>query len=258
MLIFNQSWKILLQSILLCCININSDQLPWLFNFKWIVTKIINLIYKLLADKLWKSGNYIIRYACFVGRDNLSAFSHAQPTSLTKWYAILHITGRVNRFPMEGESFDDIIQRMRYVSMKLGRSLTDQWYEGQACKLWWIRRPTVFNQYIDNDAGGGGICAGFNNCTFFQIVPIWMALFSSRKKMKIKRAIYMGIDQLQKGDVYVAKYVKVYLTRHTWWYLGTTIWTKTGTVQLSGTLRDLYGNLELIQMEFNDTISAAG
>jgi regulator of RNase E activity RraA len=54
-----------------------------------------------------------------------------------------------------------------------------------------------------------------------------------------------GIDQLQKGDVYVADVCEAILdASHVGDNLGTTIWTKTGNgAVIRGTLRDLYGNL---------------
>ena len=54
-----------------------------------------------------------------------------------------------------------------------------------------------------------------------------------------------GVDQLQKGDVYVANVCEAILdASHVGDNLGTTIWTKTGNgAVIRGTLRDLYGNL---------------
>jgi regulator of RNase E activity RraA len=61
-----------------------------------------------------------------------------------------------------------------------------------------------------------------------------------------------GIDQLQKGDVYVANVCEGILdASHVGDNLGTTIWTKTGNgAVIRGTLRDLYGNLA-VNKEWN-------
>jgi 4-hydroxy-4-methyl-2-oxoglutarate aldolase len=181
----------------------------------------------------------------------------AQPTSLTK-DEMLYYTSlwKGDRFP-DGRPkvSDDIIRRMRYVSV------TEAWQtlnglsdiEGQgAISFGEFRRPTYSNQYY------GGfkmmreeiiICGRASTIQFLPYRPDLNGLIQQQgnKDGRARGQYTWGIDQLQKGDVYVANVCEGILdASHVGDNLGTTIWTKTGNgAVIRGTLRDLYGNLNV-------------
>jgi regulator of RNase E activity RraA len=179
----------------------------------------------------------------------------AQPTSLTK-DEMLYYTSiwKGERFP-DGRPkvSDDLINRMRYVSV------TEAWQtlnglsdtEGQGpTSFGEFRRPTYSNQYY------GGfkmmreeivICGRASTIHFLPYRPDLNGLVQQQgtKDGRGRGQYTWGVDQLQKGDVYVANVCEAILdASHVGDNLGTTIWTKTGNgAVIRGTLRDLYGNL---------------
>jgi regulator of RNase E activity RraA len=182
----------------------------------------------------------------------------AQPTSLTK-DEMLYYTSlwKGERFP-DGRPkvSDDIVQRMRYVSV------TEAWQtlngssdpvEGQGpTSFGEFRRATYTNQYY------GGfkmmrenivICGRASTIHFLPYRPDLNDLIQQQgtKDGRGRGQYTWGIDQLQKGDVYVADVCEAMLdASHVGDNLGTTIWTKTGNgAVIRGTLRDLYGNLDV-------------
>lgn len=179
----------------------------------------------------------------------------AQPTSLTK-DEMLYYTSlwKGERFP-DGRPkvSDDIIQRMRYVSVteawQILNGLSDT--EGQGpTSFGEFRRPTYSNQYY------GGfkmmreeivICGRASTIHFLPYRPDLNGLVQQQgaKDGRGRGQYTWGVDQLQNGDVYVANVCEGILdASHVGDNLGTTIWTKTGNgAVIRGTLRDLYGNL---------------
>ena len=179
----------------------------------------------------------------------------SQPTSLTK-DEMLYYTSlwKGDRFP-DGRPkvADDIIQRMKYVSVTEAwqtlNGLSDS--EGQGpVSFGEFRRPTYSNQYFgefkmmrENIV----ICGRASTIHFLPYRPDLNGLIQQQgtKDGRGRGQYTWGVDQLQKGDVYVANVCEAILdASHVGDNLGTTIWTKTGNgAVIRGTLRDLYGNL---------------
>ena len=180
----------------------------------------------------------------------------AQPTSLTK-DGMLYYTSlwKGERFP-DGRPkvSDDIVRRMKYVTV------TEAWQtlngasdaiEGQGpTSFGEFRRATYSNQYFggfvmmrDNIT----ICGRASTIHFLPYRPDLNGLVQQQgtKDGRGRGQYTWGIDQLQKGDVYVADVCEGILdASHVGDNLGTTIWSKTGNgAVIRGTLRDLYGNL---------------
>lgn len=180
----------------------------------------------------------------------------AQPLSLTK-DEMLQYTAlwKGERFP-DGRPkvSDDIIARMKYVSV------TEAWQElngmsdneGQGGFGGFGFRATYVNQYY------GGfkemreniiVCGRASTIHFMPYRPDVNNLIQEQgtKDGRNRGQYTWGIDQLQKGDVYVADVCEGILdASHVGDNLGTTIWTKTGNgAVIRGTLRDLYGNLNV-------------
>jgi len=201
--------------------------------------------------------SYVLCLSLLAGIISHSSVS-AQPTSLTK-DEMLYYTS-----VWKGERFtdgrpkvsDDLVQRMRYVSV------TEAWQtlngssdpvEGQGpTSFGEFRRPTYSNQYY------GGfkmmreeivICGRASTIHFLPYRPDLNGLIQQQgsKDGRGRGQYTWGIDQLQKGDVYVADVCEAMLdASHVGDNLGTTIWTKTGNgAVIKGTLRDLYGNLDV-------------
>jgi regulator of RNase E activity RraA len=179
---------------------------------------------------------------------------NAQPTSLTK-DEMLYYTSlwKGERFPDERPKVsDDLIQRMKYVSVteawQILNGLSDT--EGQgSISFGESRNPTYSNQYF------GGlkmmrenvvICGRASTIHFLPYRPDLNSLVQQQgdKDGRGRGQYTWGVDQLQKGDVYVANVCEGVLdASHVGDNLGTTIWTKTGNgAVIRGTLRDLYGN----------------
>jgi regulator of RNase E activity RraA len=186
----------------------------------------------------------------------LSSPAAAQPTSLTK-DEMLYYTSlwKGERFPDGRPKVpDDIIRRMKYVSVTEAWQIlngTSDPVEGQGpVSFGEFRRPTYANQYF------GGfkmmreeivICGRASTIHFLPYRPDLNGLIQQQgtKDGRGRGQYTWGIDQLQKGDVYVADVCEGILdASHVGDNLGTTIWSKTGNgAVIRGTLRDLYGNL---------------
>ena len=186
-----------------------------------------------------------------------SSAASAQPTSLTK-DEMLYYTSlwKGERFP-DGRPrvSDDIIQRMRYVSVteawQILNGLSDTERQG-SISFGEFRRPTYSNQYYgefkmlrDNII----ICGRASTIHFLPYRPDLNGLIQQQgnKDGRGRGQYTWGVDQLQKGDVYVSNVCEGILdASHVGDNLGTTIWTKTGNgAVIRGTLRDLYGNLNV-------------
>lgn len=199
---------------------------------------------------------YFVLYLAMLSGIILCSSVIAQPSSLTK-DEMLYYTSlwQGDRFP-DGRPkvSDEIILRMRYVSV------TEAWQilngasdpvEGQGpVSFGEFRRPTYSNQYT------GGfkmmrediiICGRASTIHFLPYRPDLNGLIQQQgqKDGRGRGQYTWGVDQLQKGDVYVANVCEGILdASHVGDNLGTTIWAKTGNgAVIRGTLRDLYGNL---------------
>jgi len=179
--------------------------------------------------------------------------ANAQPSSLTKDQMLYYTSlWKGDRFP-DGRPkvSDDIIRRMKYVSVteawQILNGLSDTEGQGPAGLG---MRSTYSNQYY------GGfkmmrenivICGRASTIHFLPFRPDVNGLIQQQgnKDGRSRGQYTWGIDQLQKGDVYVADVCEGILdASHVGDNLGTTIWTKTGNgAVIRGTLRDLYGNL---------------
>lgn len=197
---------------------------------------------------------YSLIMALFLGAFFFSLIN-AQPTSLTK-DEMLYYTSlwKGERFP-DGRPkvSDDLIQRMRYVSVTEAWQILDGTSdtEGQgSISFGESRNPTYSNQYF------GGlkmmrenvvICGRASTIHFLPYRPDLNGLVQQQgnKDGRGRGQYTWGVDQLQKGDVYVANVCEGILdASHVGDNLGTTIWTKTGNgAVIRGTLRDLYGNI---------------
>jgi 4-hydroxy-4-methyl-2-oxoglutarate aldolase len=179
----------------------------------------------------------------------------SQPTSLAK-DEMLYYTSiwKGERFPDGRPKVpDDIIQRMKYVSVTEAwqtlNGLSDS--EGQGpVSFGEFRMPTYSNQYFgelkmmrENIV----ICGRASTIHFLPYRPDLNGLIQQQgtRDGRGRGQYTWGVDQLQKGDVYVANVCEAILdASHVGDNLGTTIWTKTGNgAVIRGTLRDLYGNL---------------
>jgi len=204
--------------------------------------------------KIRKSGSIICFFLLAGFTMNLSL--KAQPGSLTR-EEMLQYTAlwKGERFP-DGRPkvSDDIIQRMRYVSVteawQILNGATDSEGQQQGPGGFGGFRATYSNQYY------GGfkmmrenivICGRASTIYFMPFRPDLNDLVQQQgnKDGRSRGQYTWGIDQLQKGDVYVANVCEGILdASHVGDNLGTTIWTKTGNgAVIRGTLRDLYGNL---------------
>jgi regulator of RNase E activity RraA len=179
----------------------------------------------------------------------------AQPTSLTK-DEMLYYTSlwKGERFPDGRPKVSgDIIKRMKYVSVTEAWQILNGATDGEGQQgpggLGGFR-ATYANQYY------GGfkmmrenlvICGRASTIYFMPFRPDLNDLVQQQgnKDGRSRGQYTWGIDQLQKGDVYVANVCEGILdASHVGDNLGTTIWTKTGNgAVIRGTLRDLYGNL---------------
>jgi 4-hydroxy-4-methyl-2-oxoglutarate aldolase len=184
-----------------------------------------------------------------------SSVVYSQPTSLTKdemqYYTSLW---KGDRFPDGRPKVpDDIILRMKYVSVTEAwqtlNGLSDTEGQGQA-SFGEFRRPTYSNQYygeLKMMREEIVICGRASTIHFLPYRPDLNGLIQQQgtKDGRGRGQYTWGIDQLQKGDVYVANVCEAILdASHVGDNLGTTIWTKTGNgAVIRGTLRDLYGNL---------------
>lgn len=181
----------------------------------------------------------------------------AQPTSLTK-EEMLYYTSlwQGDRFPDGRPKVpDDIIERMKFVSVTEAwqnlNSMRDEANQG-AASFGEIRTPAYTNQYVGNWKQlreGVVICGRASTMHFLPYRPDLNGLIQQQgtKDGRSRGQYVWGIDQLQKGDVYVANVCEGILdASHVGDNLGTTIWTKTGNgAIIRGTLRDMFGNLEI-------------
>lgn len=186
-----------------------------------------------------------------------SSSVYGQPTSLTKdemtYYTSLW---QGERFP-DGRPkvSDDIIQRMRYVSVteawQFLNGMSDQQGQG-SLSFGEVRRSTYQNHYygeFKQMREGVVICGRASTIHFMPYRPDLNGLIQQQgtKDGRGRGQYTWGIDQLQTGDVYVANVCEGILdASHVGDNLGTTIWTKTGNgAVIRGTLRDLYGNMRV-------------
>jgi regulator of RNase E activity RraA len=181
----------------------------------------------------------------------------AQPTSLTK-EEMLYYTSmwQGERFP-DGRPkvSDDIIQRMRYVSVTEAwqnlNSMRDEENQGPT-SFGEFRMPAYTNQYVGDWKQlreGVIVCGRASTMHFLPYRPDLNGLIQQQgmKDGRSRGQYTWGIDQLQEGDVYVANVCEAILdASHVGDNLGTTIWTKTGNgAVISGTVRDMFGNLAI-------------
>jgi 4-hydroxy-4-methyl-2-oxoglutarate aldolase len=181
----------------------------------------------------------------------------AQPSSLTKEEMLLYTpmwTGE--RFPDNRPKVsDDIISRMKYVS------ITEAWGTLSASNDDTTRRAPMamgrpggnysfqyyggFKQLYDDVT----ICGRVSTIQYMPYRPdVANALAKQGAKDGRARAfITWGIDQLVKGDVYVANVCEGYLDASSVGdNMSTTIFTKTGNgAIIRGTVRDVEGNMRI-------------
>ncbi|MBN2863553.1 MAG: hypothetical protein JXN62_10350 [Bacteroidales bacterium] len=182
---------------------------------------------------------------------------NAQPTSLTK-EEMLYYTSmwKGERFP-DGRPkvSDDIIQRMRYVSVTEAwqnmNSMRDEANQGPV-SFGETRMSAYTNQYVGNWKQlreGVIVCGRASTMHFLPYRPDLNGLIQQQgmKDGRSRGQYTWGIDQLQEGDVYVANVCEAILdASHVGDNLGTTIWTKTGNgAVIRGTVRDMFGNLDI-------------
>ncbi len=180
----------------------------------------------------------------------------AQPLSLTKEEMVMYTPlWKGERFP-DGRPkvSDDIIARMKYVTITEAwgslQGMTDT--EAAAGGGTGFRRATYTNQYY------GGFKQMFNDVTicgraatiqFMPFRPDVNQVINEQGKLNGKTAAQFtwGIDQLNKGDVYVANVCEGFLdASHVGDNMGTTIWTRSGNgAIIRGTVRDTEGNMSM-------------
>jgi 4-hydroxy-4-methyl-2-oxoglutarate aldolase len=200
-----------------------------------------------------KLNNFCL-LACFLAGSLLSSSISAQPYSLTREEMIMYTPmWKGERFP-DGRPkvSDNIIERMKHVSITEAwgslRGMTDS----QAALGTGSSGSGYTNQYyggfkrLHDDIT---ICGRAATIQFMPFRPD-VANVLREQGEKDGRARAHGtwlIDQLQKGDVYVANVCEGILdASHVGDNLGTTIWTRTGNgAIIRGTLRDTEGNMKL-------------
>lgn len=176
----------------------------------------------------------------------------AQPYSLTKEQMVTYT-------PLwKGERFsdgrpkvsDDIVQRMRYVSITEAWGSLRGMSDTEAAQSGGARANT--NTYSNQYYGGlkrlhddVTICGRASTIQFMPFRPdVNSAILEEAKKKGMNnRQITWGVDYLQKGDVYVANVCEGILdASHVGDNLGTTIWTRSGNgAIILGTVRDVAG-----------------
>lgn len=178
----------------------------------------------------------------------------AQPLSLTKEEMIRYTPlWKGERFP-DGRPrvSDDIVQRMRYVTITEAWGALQGMTDTEAAASGGFRRNTYTNQYY------GGFKRMFDDVTicgraatiqFMPYRPDVNNVINEEGKANGKTAAQFtwGIDQLAKGDVYVANVCEGILdASHVGDNMGTTIWTRSGNgAIIRGTVRDTEGNMSM-------------
>jgi 4-hydroxy-4-methyl-2-oxoglutarate aldolase len=179
----------------------------------------------------------------------------AQPSSLTKEEMLLYTpmwTGE--RFPDNRPKVpDDIVARMKYVSITeawgtLSASTDDttrRGFMGPRSNTYNFQYYGGFKQLYDDVT----ICGRVSTIQYMPYRPdVANALAKQGAKDGRARAfITWGIDQLVKGDVYVANVCEGYLDASSVGdNMSTTIFTKTGNGSIiRGTVRDVEGNMQI-------------
>jgi len=202
-----------------------------------------------------KNFSFIICFFSIIAVFFIQTSVNAQPSSLTKEEMVQYTPlWKGERFP-DGRPkvSDDIIARMKYVS------ITEAWGTLSGTTDDTTRRAamgrglsTYSNQYY------GGFKYLYDNVTVcgrvstIQYMPYRPDVADALQKQGAKdgraRAhITWGIDQLQKGDVYVANVCEGLLDASTVGdNMSTTIFTKTGNgAIIRGTVRDVEGNMQI-------------
>ena len=180
--------------------------------------------------------------------------SDAQPYELTRAEMLQYTPlWKGERFPDGRPKVpDDIIERMKFVSITEAWGSLRRMTDTQAALGTGSSAQGYINQYygefkrLYDDVT---ICGRAATIQFMPYRPdVAEALRQQGEKDGRSRAhITWLIDQLQKGDVYVANVCDGVLdASHVGDNLGTTIWTKSGNgAIIRGTLRDTEGNMKL-------------
>jgi 4-hydroxy-4-methyl-2-oxoglutarate aldolase len=206
-----------------------------------------------------RNFSYFIYFSFVMAGFFIQSSVSAQPYSLTKEEMVQYTpmwTG--DRFP-DGRPkvSDEIIARMKYVSV------TEAWGTLGGSSDDTTRRAmgrgsnTYTNQYY------GGFKQLYDNITIcgraatIQFMPFRSDVSNAIVKQGAKEGKFAtqftwGVDQLQKGDVYVANVCEALLdASHVGDNLGTTIWTRSGNgAIIRGTVRDLEGNMKMKGFNF--------
>lgn len=185
--------------------------------------------------------------------------SNAQPSSLTK-EEMLQYTAlwKDERFPDGRPKVpDEIIARMRYVTITEAwsflQAVSDEAREdapgSRRASNYTFQYYGGFKQMNENT-----ICGRASTIQFMPFRPDMNSAIQSQgaKDGRGRGQYTWGIDQLQKGDVYVANVCEAILdASHVGDNLGTTIYTKTGNgAVIRGTVRDIDGNSKLEGFNF--------
>lgn len=200
-----------------------------------------------------KNFGFLICFSLFMAGFFMHSSVSAQPSSLTKEEMLLYTpmwTGE--RFPDNRPKVsDDIVDRMKYVSVtEAWGTLTSS--TDDTTRRMGGRESTYAYQYY------GGFKQLYDDVTIcgrvstIQYMPFRPDVANALQKQAAKdgRArthITWGIDQLVKGDVYVANVCEGYLDASSVGdNMGTTIFTKTGNgAIIRGTVRDIEGNMQI-------------
>lgn len=183
---------------------------------------------------------------------------NAQPFSLTK-DEMLYYTSvwKGDRFE-DGRPRvpDDVVERLRYVSVTEAwqtlNGMSDPTGEQGALSFGETRRSTYSNQYYGGMKMMREDVIIIGRASTIQFMPFRPDLNGLIQQVgndagRSRGQFTWGVEQLQKGDVYVANVAEGLLdASHVGDNLGTAIWTNSGNgAVIRGTLRDLPGNMDI-------------
>ena len=201
-----------------------------------------------------RNFSFLICFSLVIAGLFIHSSVSAQPSSLTKEEMLLYTpmwTGE--RFPDNRPKVpDDIVARMKYVSITEAWGTLTSSTDDTTRRMGFGRESTYTNQYY------GGfkqlyddvtICGRASTIQYMPTRPdVANALMKqAAKDGKARTHITWGIDQLVKGDVYVANVAEGILDASSVGdNMGTTIFTKTGNgAIIRGTVRDVEGNMAI-------------
>ena len=192
----------------------------------------------------------------FMAANTLKSFG--QPASLTREEMLQYTSlWKGERFPDGRPKVpDNIIERMKFVTITEAWSALKSMNDGGKEAVGARRSVNYDFQYYGGfkQMNDNIICGRASTIHFMPFRPDMNASIQDQgnKDGRSRGQYTWGIDQLQKGDVYVANVCEGILdASHVGDNLGTSIYTKTGNgAVIRGTVRDIDGNMKLEGFNF--------